>query len=228
MLDPHLFRNDLDKTAEALARRGFELDVKAIAKLEKKRKKLQIETQDLQNERKTKSKAIGQAKAKGEDIKPHLDAVADVGEKLKKAEEGLNLVQEELWEISVGIPNIPHESVPEGKDEEDNREERVWGEIPEFDFEPKDHVDIGTAMEEGLDFETAARITGSRFTVMSGAMARLHRALIQFMLDTHTSEHGYTEPMFRISSMRKASMALASCPSLKKICLPWVREQDIS
>jgi seryl-tRNA synthetase len=192
MLDPRLIRNNLDEVAEKLRRRGFELNTQLIAKLEERRKRLQVESQELQNERNSRSKSIGKAKAAGEDIQPLLDQVAELGDKLKTSQDELNVVQSELSEITLGIPNIPHESVPDGRDEADNREERRWGEPRQFDFEPKDHVDLGDASGL-LDFEAAARITGSRFAVMAGPMARLHRALIQFMLDTHTTEHGYTE-----------------------------------
>jgi seryl-tRNA synthetase len=192
MLDPRLIRNNLDEVAEKLRRRGFELNTQLIAELEERRKRLQVESQELQNERNSRSKSIGKAKAAGEDIQPLLDQVAELGDKLKTSQDELNVVQSELSEITLGIPNIPHESVPVGRDEADNREERRWGEPRQFDFEPKDHVDLGDASGL-LDFEAAARITGSRFAVMAGPLARLHRALIQFMLDTHTTEHGYTE-----------------------------------
>jgi seryl-tRNA synthetase len=192
MLDPKLLRTDLDNVAAQLARRGYSLDVDAVKSLEERRKTLQIETQELQNARNTKSKSIGKAKAAGEDIQPLLDEVADLGDKLKAAEESLGQLQNELRDIALGMPNLPHASVPDGKDEEDNREERTWGEIPQFAFEPKDHVDLGEQLGN-LDFDAAAKLTGSRFVVMSGQMARLHRALTQFMLDTHTTEHGYTE-----------------------------------
>ena len=192
MLDPKLLRSDPEKVAAALARRGFELDLAAFRTLEEKRKALQVRTQELQNLRNTRSKAIGKAKAAGEDIQPLLDEVASIGDELKAEEEALRLVQEELRQFMLHLPNLPHESVPDGADEEDNREERRWGEIPEFDFEPKDHVDLGEALG-GLDFEAAAKLTGARFTVMHGDIARLHRALAQFMLDLHTREHGYRE-----------------------------------
>lgn len=192
MLDPRLFRGDLDNTAAQLARRGFELDIEAIARLEAERKALQVQTQEMQNERNQRSKAIGQAKAKGEDIQPLLDAVADLGDKLKQAEGRLSELQEELNGILMGVPNIPDASVPDGRDENDNVEVRRWGTPREFDFEPKDHVDVGQRLG-GLDFDTAAKLTGSRFAVMTGQVARLHRALIQFMLDLHTTEHGYRE-----------------------------------
>jgi len=192
MLDPRLFRIDIEQTAQQLARRGFVLDSDSISRLETERKALQVQTQELQNERNQRSKAIGQAKAKGEDIQPLLDAVADLGDKLKRAEGRLSELQDELNSILMGVPNIPDESVPDGKDEEDNVEIRRWGEPREFGFEPQDHVDVGQRLG-GLDFDTAAKLTGSRFAVMTGPLARLHRALIQFMLDVHTTEHGYRE-----------------------------------
>ncbi len=192
MLDPRLFRTDLEATAAKLARRAFVLDTAAIARLEAERKALQTRTQELQAERNAKSKAIGQAKAKGEDAAPLMAAVAGLGDTLKEAETRLAAIQEELNAIALGVPNIPHESVPEGKDENDNVEVRRWGTPATFDFEPKDHVDLGNGLGM-LDFDTAAKITGARFSLMQGPLARLHRALIQFMLDTHTSEHGYTE-----------------------------------
>ncbi|MET0014457.1 MAG: serine--tRNA ligase [Sedimenticola sp.] len=192
MLDPRLLRNDLENTAQQLARRNVQLDVSLIASLEAKRKALQVSAQELQNERNSRSKGIGKAKAAGEDIQPLLAEVADLGDKLKAAQDELNDVQAQLRDITLGIPNIPHESVPQGSDEEDNREERRWGEPAAFDFEPKDHVDLG--VDGGwLDFEAAAKITGSRFVTLNGALARMQRALAQFMLDTHTAEHGYTE-----------------------------------
>ncbi len=192
MLDPKRLRTELDAVAQLLARRGYQLDVAHVRELEEQRKALQVRTQELQSERNSRSKSIGRAKAAGEDIQPLLDQVASLGDQLKAAEEELHAVQAQLREIALGMPNLPHESVPDGQGEEDNREERTWGEIPAFDFEPKDHVDIGEGLG-GLDFDAAAKLTGSRFVVMSGAMARLHRALTQFMLDIHTGEHGYTE-----------------------------------
>lgn len=192
MLDPRLLRTELEQTAAILARRGFCLDVEQIQALEERRKAIQIETQSLQNERNTQSKAIGQAKAQGQDVQPLLDKVANLGDRLKTAEGALAEIQDELQRMALGLPNLPHEDVPTGQSEADNREEHRWGTPGQFDFPPKDHVDLGAALG-GLDFEAAAKLSGARFAVMSGALARLHRALIQFMLDTHTREHGYTE-----------------------------------
>ncbi|VAW84143.1 Seryl-tRNA synthetase [hydrothermal vent metagenome] len=191
MLDPHLLRTDLDGIAQQLSVRGFTLDTARIAELERQRKTIQVETQALQAERNSRSKGIGQAKAKGEDVQPLLDAVASLGDKLKAAEQQLSTVQEQMDEILLGVPNLPHESVPAGVNEEGNIEISRWGEPTIFDFEAKDHVDLGEKL--GLDFETAAKLTGSRFMTIVGPLARLHRALIQLMLDTHTGEHGYTE-----------------------------------
>ena len=192
MLDPRILRVELSRVAEQLARRGVVLDTKRFEDLEARRKALQVQVQDLQNQRNTRSKGIGKAKAKGEDIHPLLAEVADLGDKLKAANEALDAIQNEVRDISLGLPNLPHETVPDGRDESDNREERRWGEPRALDFEPKDHVDLGVA-NGWMDFDTAAKLTGSRFVVLSGPMARLHRALIQLMLDTHTAEHGYTE-----------------------------------
>lgn len=192
MLDPRLLRNQLEETARQLARRGVTLDVERIAALETERKEIQIKTQSLQNERNARSKEIGKAKAAGQDIQPLLAQVAGLGDALKQAEERLEAIQREIEEIAMGIPNVPHASVPDGKDEADNVEVRRWGEPRRFDFEPKDHVDLGAALGM-LDFEAAVKVTGARFVVMKGALARLQRALIQFMLDLHTTEHGYRE-----------------------------------
>ncbi len=192
MLDPRLLRNELHEVAARVARRGFRLDTGRIEALENERKALQVRVQELQNERNTRSRSIGRAKASGEDIAPLLAEVADLGERLKAAEVQLQRLQEDLRALQLGIPNLPHESVPDGSGEDENLEVRRWGEPPVFDFEPLDHVDLG-ARNGWLDFETAAKITGSRFAVMRGPVARLHRALIQFMLDLHTREHGYTE-----------------------------------
>ena len=192
MLDPKLLRNELDEVAAKLKIRGYELDVSAIEQLEERRKSLQVETENLQAERKRKSKEIGIAKAKGEDASAIFAEVESFGAKLTECEQQLNELQAQIRELQMGIPNIPHESVPQGQDEEDNIEVRKWGEPSSFDFEPLDHVDLGEKVG-GMDFETAAKISGSRFSLMYGPLARMHRALIQLMLDTHTQEHGYTE-----------------------------------
>ena len=191
MLDPKLLRNELESTAAKLARRGYVLDVVLIRGLESQRKTLQIRTQELQNERNTRSKAIGRAKAYGQDIQPLLDEVASLGDELKAIEDELEVVQTQLLDLQLGIPNIPHETTPAGEGEADNQEVRRWGAPRQFAFAPRDHVDLGT--EGGLDFEAGAKLTGARFTVIHGQLARLHRALIQFMLDLHTQEHGYRE-----------------------------------
>jgi len=192
MLDPQILRNEIGQVAKALAKRHYTLDVAAIETLEEKRKAMQVHTQELQQQRNSRSKEIGKAKAQGNDAQPLLDEVASLGDELKSSENELNEIQKELNEIVMGIPNIPHDSVPEGLTEEDNEEIRRWGEPKVFDFEVKDHVDLGESMGL-LDFEAGVRIAGKRFSVMQGAIARLHRALIQFMLETHTREHGYTE-----------------------------------
>jgi len=192
MLDPKLLRTDLDTVVKKLMRRGVQLDTRALATLEERRKQVQVRTQQLQAERNAKSKAIGLAKSRGEDSSQIMQEVANLGAALKQAESDLEQIQGELSDIALGIPNLPHESVPDGRDENDNREIRRWGEPRRFEFEPKDHVDIG-ALLGLMDFEAAAKISGARFVVMKGAFARLQRALIQFMLDLHTREHGYVE-----------------------------------
>ena len=192
MLDQRLLRNDLDAVVRNLARRGFSFDSSRLAELEEQRKGLQVQVEDLRNERNIKSKSIGQAKAQGEDIQPLLDAVASLGGDLDAAEAALKMLQAELDKIQLELPNLLHESVPDGADEDANFEVRKWGDIPQFSFEPKDHVDVGENMGL-LDAATGSKISGSRFTVMYGSLARLHRALIQFMLDIHVQQHGYEE-----------------------------------
>ena len=188
MLDPKLLRNDLEAVAQGLARRGYTMDQPRFSALEERRKALQVRADELRNERNTRSKAIGRAKAAGGDAAPLLAEVADLGDHLKAAEQALEQVQGELEAALYDLPNLLDASVPDGFDEGANLELRRWGEPRVFDFEPKDHVDLGL-----LDFEAAAKVSGARFVVMRGALARLHRALIQFMLDLHTREHGYTE-----------------------------------
>jgi seryl-tRNA synthetase len=192
MIDPKLLRANLDEVAHQLARRGYRLDTQVLAAIEEKRKKVQVIAQQFQSERNAKSKAIGVAKSKGEDTSRLMREVTQIGAAQKQAETELEQIQNDLNEIALGMPNIPHASVPDGKDENDNKEVRRRGEPKKFDFTPKDHVDLGAALDM-MDFDTAAKIAGARFVVMSGALARLHRALIQFMLDLHTREHGYTE-----------------------------------
>jgi len=190
MLDPKCLRSDIEQTAKRL---GFNLDVAAFSSLEEKRKTLQSRTQDLQNERNVRSKSIGKAKAQGEDIAPLLAEVGKLGDELDAAKAELSELLEEINTLTQGIPNLPHESVPAGKDEDDNVEISRWGEPRTFDFEVKDHVDVAEGLNNGLDFATASKLTGSRFVVMRGEIARLNRAIAQFMLDTHTQEHGYQE-----------------------------------
>ncbi|SFH77629.1 serine--tRNA ligase [Modicisalibacter xianhensis] len=192
MLDPKLLRSDLEQVAQRLAKRGYTLDVTQFEALEGRRRDLQTETEQLQNERNTRSKAIGKAKAAGQDIEPLLAEVSDLGDRLDSAKTQLAEVASEMDALMASLPNLPHDSVPEGADESDNVELHRWGTPRAFDFEVKDHVDLGAKLGY-LDFEMAAKLTGSRFAVMRGPIARLHRALAQFMLDKQTLEHGYEE-----------------------------------
>jgi seryl-tRNA synthetase len=192
MLDPKLLRKNIDVIAAQLLRRGFTLDIGKFNTLEKQRKALQVKTQGLQNERNVKSKSIGQAKARGEDIQPLLAEVAKLGNEHKQAEHELAQLLAQIDAFLMHIPNIPNDSVPDGLSEADNIEISRWGEPSAFDFKVKDHVDLGIP-NGWMDFEAATKLTGSRFVVMRAEMAKLHRALIQFMLDTHTQEHGYQE-----------------------------------
>ncbi|MEW9625829.1 serine--tRNA ligase [Rhodanobacter geophilus] len=193
MLDPALLRSRLAETAARLKEtRGFELDVSAVEALEAERKRLATETQELQNLRNTRSKAIGQAKARDEDTAPLMAEVAGIGDRLKANEAALAEVQAKLADIALGIPNIPHESVPLGRDETGNAEQLRWGTPRTFDFAVRDHVDLG-ARHGWLDADAGAKLSGARFTVLRGQLARLHRALAQFMLNLHTGEHGYLE-----------------------------------
>lgn len=192
MLDPKLIRGNLEEVATGLAKRGFQLDVELLRALEEERKAIQIKTENLQSERNSRSKNIGKAKAAGEDIAPLLKEVDQLKQDLASAEAELHQVQHKLDDYLSGVPNIPAAEVPEGASEDDNVEVRRWGSPREFDFEVKDHVDLGADLG-GLDFETASKITGARFAVLRGDIARMHRALIQFMLDTHLGEHGYEE-----------------------------------
>jgi len=192
MLDPKLIRSNPEYVAAALKKKGYTLDVAAFLALEDERKSLQVKAEALQQERNSRAKSIGKAKASGQDIAPLLAEVDNLKQQLTEAESQLSEVQLRMDELLSGIPNMPADEVPEGTDEEDNVEIRTWGEPKTFDFEVKDHVDLGAGVG-GLDFDTASKLTGSRFAIMQGDLARLHRALAQFMLNTHCDEHGYEE-----------------------------------
>lgn len=192
MLDPRTVRSNPEKIAELLKKRGFTLDIESLKALEEERKSIQVKTESLQQERNTRSKSIGKAKAAGEDIAPLLSEVENLKQGLINAEHQLHDVQKKLDSLLSSVPNIPADEVPPGNSEDDNVEIRKWGTPRSFDFDIKDHVDLGNELG-GLNFETASKLTGSRFAVMQGGLARLHRALIQFMLDTHIQEHGYEE-----------------------------------
>ena len=192
MLDPALLRGQLDSVAERLTTRGYALPKAAIEALETQRKTVQVETQELQNLRNTRSKAIGMAKGKGEDTSALMAEVAAIADKLKANEQRLAEIQAEVAKVTLGIPNLPDASVPLGKDETANKEIHRWGTPRHFEFTAKDHVELG-ARHGWLDGEAAARLSGARFTVLRGALARLHRALAQFMLDLHTQQHGHLE-----------------------------------
>ena len=192
MLDPQLLRNDIEQLAEKLLIKGYQLDVDAYQALESKRKNLQIEAEQLQATRNARSKQIGQTKAQGGDVDALLQEVASFADQLKTAQSELEAVKASMLSLTQGIPNVPHSSVPPGASEDDNLEINRWGDPRVYEFDVKDHVDLGEA-SGGLDFATATKITGSRFVVMKGQLARMHRALTQLMLDTHTQQHGYQE-----------------------------------
>ncbi|ABQ56734.1 serine--tRNA ligase [Legionella pneumophila serogroup 1] len=192
MLDNQLLRENPQYVATQLLKRGFQFDAVTFSQLEEKRKALQVSTQSLQNERNLRSKAIGEAKSRGENIEPMREEVNKLGAKLEQQKTELDEVLKQIEVISLSLPNIPHESVPVGKDELDNQEIRKWGDVPAFSFPVKSHDELGEALGQ-MDFALAAKITGSRFVVMKGHLARLHRALIQFMLDIHIQQHGYQE-----------------------------------
>jgi seryl-tRNA synthetase len=192
MLDQKLVRNSPQDVADKLLKKGFTLDLERLHNLEEARKQLQIDTENLQSERNSKSKEIGKLKAQGQDTTAIMAAVSSFGAQLDSKKAQLKIVQDDLNAMLMAIPNIPHDSVPSGADEDDNQEVLVWGEKPNFDFAVKDHVDLGEGLG-GLDFGAAIKITGARFMVLKGPLARLHRALIQFMLNSHIHEHGYEE-----------------------------------
>ena len=193
MLDAKQLRTDLADIATQLEKRGYTLDTESLTALEEQRKTIQVKTQELQNERNSRSKSIGQAKARGEDIAPLLATVSQLGNDLDAAKAEQDQVLSKINDIASAIPNLLDESVPVGKDEDDNVEIKRWGTPREFDFEVKDHVDLGFGVDKGLDFESGAKLAGTRFAVMRGQIAKLHRALAQFMLDIHTEQHGYQE-----------------------------------
>ena len=192
MLDPKLIRNDAEAVASRLKIKKYTLDVAAFEALEEKRKTLQVETENLQGERNARSKGIGKAKAAGEDIAPLIAEMDQMGAQLESKKAELKALQDELNDLLAGMPNIPDDDVPAGEDESDNVEVRKWGEPTDFDFDVQDHVSLGEQLGT-LDFETATKLTGSRFAVMRGSLARLHRALAQYMLDTHSMQNGYEE-----------------------------------
>ena len=192
MLDPKLLRNEPEEMAVLLAHRGYQLDVLELQQLEQERKQAQLDAQQLQTERNSRSKMIGKAKASGEDIAPLLAEIADLGDKHKAAESRLVAVLQKITNLAMEMPNIPQSDVPAGANEDDNQEVLRWGEPKVFDFEPKDHVDLGASLD-GMDFEMAAKISQARFVTLKGPLAKLQRALTQFMLDEHTEQHGYTE-----------------------------------
>jgi len=214
MLDPKLIRQDLEVIAVKLKQRGVTLDIPRLNALEEQRKTLQTRLQDLQNERNVRSKAIGQAKAKGENVDPLFQQLKELNESLKMSEEQFTQIQIELNDLLARIPNIPHESVPIGKSEADNKVIRTWGEPRKFAFTPKDHVDLGEKF--GMDFATAAKISSARFVILRGALAKLQRALVQFMLDLHTTEHGYQEIYVPYLANSDSLFGTGQLPNLKE------------
>ena len=215
MLDSKILRSDLDRVVAKLQIKNFAFDVAAFSQLEEQRKSLQVSTQNLQGERNSRSRAIGDAKAKGDDIQPLLDDVASLGDQLKMAEVELSELQARLDGLLLDVPNLPHDSVPAGNSEADNIEVLRWGEPPEFDFEPRDHIDLGQALG-GMDFERAAKLSGARFVTMTGALVTLHRALIQFMINQHILQHGYTETYVPYLVNEATLMGTGQLPKFKE------------
>ena len=215
MLDPKLLRQDIDSVVKQLSARGFEFDKAQYEALEQRRKSLQVSTQELQGERNTRSKNIGKAKAAGEDIQPLLAEVGRLGDELKQAEQDLAVLQDELHALLAGMPNLPHESVPAGVSEDDNVEVKRWGEPRTLDFEPRDHVELGEIIG-GMDFAAGAKLTGSRFVALGGPIAKLHRALAQFMLDVHTGDHGYREMQVPYLVNKKALYGTGQLPKFSE------------
>ena len=215
MLDPQLLRSDPAQVAALLARRGFKLDIATLARLEDARKVLQTESENLQAERNRRSKSIGAAKARAEDIEPLRAEVTALGEGLKQKQAALETVQAELEMFSLGLPNLPHADIPDGDSEDDNLEIRRWGPPRVFDFAPRDHVELGEILA-GIDFEAGTRLAGSRFAVLSGDVARMQRALTQFMLDTHTRDHGYREVYVPFLVNERAMRGTGQLPKFKQ------------
>jgi seryl-tRNA synthetase len=215
MIDPKLLRQSTQDVADRLSRRGFVLDVKVYQALEERRKELQVTAEQLQSERNSNAKGVGKAKAQGEDIEPLLAAVKDLGDRLESAQAALSEVQAELQEIELGIPNLLSDDVPDGADESANVEIRTWGQPTDLEFEARDHIDLGENLGM-IDFDSAAKISGSRFTVMQGSLARLQRALIQFMLDTHVDEHGYQETYVPYLVQEQALVGTGQLPKFEE------------
>ena len=215
MLDPKIVRANPEDIAAQLLKKKYVFPVDAFKSLESQRRQHQIDTENLQSERNSKSKSIGKAKAAGEDIAPLLASVSNLGSQLEEAKAALLQINQQLDDILLGVPNLPTADVPEGADEEDNVEVRRWGKVAEFDFDPLDHIELGSS-EQGMDFESAAKITGSRFVVLRGKIARMHRALIQFMLDTHISEHGYTEIYVPYMVNRESLLGTSQLPKFEE------------
>jgi seryl-tRNA synthetase len=225
MLDPKLLRGQIQEVADRLASRGFSLDVARIGMLEERRKTLQTRTEQLQSERNSRSKSIGQAKAKGSDIAPLMAEVARMANELESGKNELDSIQTALDEIVLAVPNLPDASVPIGSDEEDNVEVRRWGNPRVFDFEIKDHVALGE-ISGGLDFETATKLSGARFSVLRGPVARLHRALAQFMINLHTSNHGYEETYIPYMVQASAMQGTGQLPKFEEELFKITREGE--
>ena len=215
MLDPRLTRQELKQTAEKLRLKGFNVDVSSLDALEHRRKEVQTATEALQAKRNASAKEIGQAKAQGKDIQPLLDAAAAQGESLEVKKKELDEIRTKLDQILLSVPNLPHESVPSGKDETDNEIIKTWGDPPAFDFEPKDHVDL-TAPSTQMNFADATAIAGARFVTLHGDLAKMHRALVQFMLDVHTSEHDYEEIYVPYIVNRESLMGTGQLPKFEE------------
>ncbi len=224
MLDPKLLRNDLDSVVEKLRIKKYEFNTELFNQLEDKRKALQMSTQALQSNRNAQSKAIGKAKSQGEDIAPLLAAVDELGSQLKQAETDLDDLQTQLETLLLDMPNIADDSVPAGLTEDDNEEVLVWGTKPVFDFEPKDHIDLGNQLK-GLDFERAAKLSGARFATMTGSLATMHRALIQLMVNQHSQLHGYTEAYVPYLVNEATLMGTGQLPKFKD---DWCNGKDDS